>query len=341
MVSSLFLSVPFAAYLVQTAALVVQYASTAPKASRDDDRICLASAVALDFEKNRVLDWIAYHHLMGVECFALYFDRNHCNFSDPVVSAIFGELTNSDLVTLVNATYASRPGDREGPDLRGLSTVLGGPHYIGIIDVDEFIVTDPGVSFADTVREQVGQPGQLGLYLRRWTFGTNGYEDPVDVSEKPEFFYLTERAGRKERSKQPRFEPRSGKMIYNLPSGVAMMGQHSWYQSNSTPNAYMVRPDNTAATNPVAHYIDRTKTVQPIWINHYMTGSYNECMDKASNGDHHRRRWMECKQLHPDGKEYDATVMVEDRDLADSWASATYTHRNELFPGAKDIYVPH
>ena len=36
--------------------------------------LCIACPVALDFERTRILDWIAYHEMSGVDCFILVLD---------------------------------------------------------------------------------------------------------------------------------------------------------------------------------------------------------------------------------------------------------------------------
>lgn len=299
----------------------------------------MASAVAIDFETTRVLDWVAYHHLIGVDCFVLYFDRNHLDFNSSYSKGIFEELDRSGIVTLVNSTYAERLGEENGPTIHDVADLVGGLRYLAVIDVDEFIVTKNRVSLAASLEELIGSKNQLGLYLNRWSFGTNGHVHNVPVKDMPEFFYLTERTGSAGRKKADKDEPRTGKVILNLPSGVDLWGVHSWHTPEDRPDSRMILPDGTELKPATGiHYINRYDRIQPIWINHYQTGSLNQCLQKARMGDHHRSRWADCKKLHPGAKEYNETKMVQDRELADRWGLKTRQHRDELFPNAANIF---
>lgn len=291
--------------LVRTGwALAARSQSSTPAAKQADDRICMASAVAIDFETTRVLDWVAYHHLIGVDCFVLFYDRNHLSFNNSFSKGIFEELNRSDIVTMVNSTYAERLGDDEGPTIHQVAEMVGGLRYLAVIDVDEFIVTNKRVSLSDTLEELVGSKNQLGLYLNRWSFGTNGYARNVPVKEMPEFYYLTERTGTAGRKRPDKDEPRTGKVILNLPSGVDLWGVHSWHTPEDRPDSRMLLPDGTELKPATGiHFINRYSRIQPIWINHYQTGSLNQCLLKARMGDHHRSRWADCKKLHPGAKE--------------------------------------
>lgn len=319
------------------------HSSVPTRAARaPEDRICVTSAVAIDFETTRVLDWVAYHNLIGVDCFVLYYDRNHLSLNNSYSRGVFEELSKSSIVTMVNSTYAERLGDESGSGatIHDVAELVGGLRYLAVIDVDEFIVTKNRVWLPDLLEELVGSENQLGLYLNRWSFGTNGHVRNVQVKDMPEFFYLTERTGTPGRKKPDKDEPRTGKIILNLASGVNLWGVHSWHTPEDRPDARMLMPDGTPL--PVAkgiHFINRVKHIQPIWINHYQTGSLNQCLEKAELGDHHRSRWADCKKLHPGAKEYDASKMTQDRDLADAWGVLTRQHREELFPGSVKVFT--
>ena len=75
-------------------------------AKRVDGRICMTSAVAIYVEATRVLVWVAFHHLIGIDCFVLFFDRNYLSMENSTVKRIFEDPNSSGIVTLVNSTYS-------------------------------------------------------------------------------------------------------------------------------------------------------------------------------------------------------------------------------------------
>ena len=44
---------------------------------KEGKQICIACPVSLKFENRRIMDWIAYHSILGVDCFILLLHREH------------------------------------------------------------------------------------------------------------------------------------------------------------------------------------------------------------------------------------------------------------------------
>jgi hypothetical protein len=53
------------------------------------NKICIAALFGLDHEKKRILDWIAYHNLIGVDCFVLFHDRRRSNVGEEEERAVY------------------------------------------------------------------------------------------------------------------------------------------------------------------------------------------------------------------------------------------------------------
>ena len=47
-------------------------------------QLCIMCPVALDFEHHRLLDWIAYHHLLGADCFVFLLDAGMMGLAEEV-----------------------------------------------------------------------------------------------------------------------------------------------------------------------------------------------------------------------------------------------------------------
>lgn len=308
-------------------------------------QVCINTVFALDFEKRRILDWIAYHSLMGIDCFYLFHDTQRSDMSDPDIADVYNQLMNSPNVTVFTAL-----------SLRDRGRLANTEHwfkyfparYLLIIDVDEFVVIDsnqigsannstPPSLFRFLEGMDVAGRGAAGVYLNRWDYGTSGHIQPPPVNNKPEFAFLTERWGAMDRKKP---QKALGKFILNMQAGFPKyLSVHRW---NPKGGGSMLFPNGTAmclqACGHNAHDPMLPVSHQPISLNHYATGSLSECKARATRSQFNREdRRDECLQLHPGSTEY-ALISEFDKVVQDpvmvKYAHATRERRAVLFGSA-------
>jgi len=312
-------------------------------------KICLNTIFALNFEKRRILDWIAYHSLMGVDCFLLFHDNERSDVSDPEVRAVYDELVASPVVTMFQAKSLSDRG-------RIANTAewfkFFPATYLLVIDVDEFVVIDTPLGQArdtppnlfDALENdvRVGEKGAVGVYLNRWDYGTGGYTAPPSLVNVPEFGQILERWGAQDRVRP---EKNLGKMILNLRVGFPIfLSVHEWNHRSGGP---MLFPNGTAMCLQECGYSSKTPplptTRQRISLNHYATGSLAECVAKAQLSKFSREdRGAECARLHPGTKEHTQLAATDgvavDKSIV-RYADATRNRRADLFPGADALLL--
>eukprot|EP00747_Dinoflagellata_sp_TGD_P164999 gnl/TRDRNA2_/TRDRNA2_185732_c0_seq1.p1 gnl/TRDRNA2_/TRDRNA2_185732_c0~~gnl/TRDRNA2_/TRDRNA2_185732_c0_seq1.p1 ORF type:complete len:456 (+),score=40.75 gnl/TRDRNA2_/TRDRNA2_185732_c0_seq1:67-1434(+) len=350
------------------------------------DVICLNAQIALNFENRRVLDWIAYHSLMGISCFIIHIDHCHSNIEQEDQSKTYLALKSlaSNLTSLCSPCVKLKLLDIDeqhctysrAPALDFVSEV--GALYHMNIDVDEFLVLDDiprngsgkytGAAVPPNLAAFLAKVASdnLGVYVYRWDYGTSGYTDPPSISDMPEFVWLCERWGMLQRS-TPRLP--DGKYILNLAHASApAQSVHTppgylprWCPSSSTSlnmsdfqscedvypllesrgtdnqSRVMVLPDGQPfCPSHILSQCESPKSLQPLFLNHYMTGSLQECYNKAKEAFSIRgRNESECKEYHPGTEEYVALKrehgMVEDPIMV-KFGTATRIRRAELFP---------
>ena len=72
-------------------------------------QLCIMCPVALDFEHHRLLDWIAYHHLLGADCFVFVLDAGMMGLAEEANRELLHTLTQRrDLVAVVGPLHESR-----------------------------------------------------------------------------------------------------------------------------------------------------------------------------------------------------------------------------------------
>ena len=70
--------------------------------------LCMGCPVALDFERDHILSWVAYHHLLGVDCFVLLLDMRRTHLSDESTLSVHRQLKSLPaLIELVPFNAAS------------------------------------------------------------------------------------------------------------------------------------------------------------------------------------------------------------------------------------------
>jgi hypothetical protein len=303
--------------------------------SRPTHRICITTIFALDFEKHRILDWIAYHNLLGVDCFLLFHDHSRSDVSNPVVRDVYDKLSSSPLVTMIQATALS---DRTmKPEVMRQWFTAFPAKYVAPIDVDEFIVLtlddETGSDAPDLygfLQERFAENANLGIYMNRWDYGTSGFRYAPTIQKEPEFVMLKERWGAAERVIP---EKELGKMILNIDSGVAYNDVHHWLAPEQ-PSGSMMFPNGTAMCPSDAIQIVLPRTKQPLSLNHYATGSLTQCIEKAQASQFSRRDQDECERLHPGTAPYDelrATYGMVFDDVLVKYANLTTQRRDKLF----------
>lgn len=105
---------------------------------------CISCPVGLDFEAMHILDWVAYHHLLGVDCFLLLIDMLRTNLSKPATLNAYNALRRaSSLVGMIEVEASEHhiSGIAAG-FLSALRLDLGvhAPRYFSYIDADEYLV---------------------------------------------------------------------------------------------------------------------------------------------------------------------------------------------------------
>eukprot|EP00930_Biecheleria_cincta_P077510 TRINITY_DN647_c0_g1_i7.p1 TRINITY_DN647_c0_g1~~TRINITY_DN647_c0_g1_i7.p1 ORF type:complete len:427 (-),score=47.34 TRINITY_DN647_c0_g1_i7:200-1420(-) len=177
--------------------------------------MCINAQAALEYEHHRLLDWIAYHNLLGIECFFLHLDMCHSNLSSPEQLRVYNALHAMQLPLahviehsdeMICDTYERDPPANLMSSIR--------PKYLMNIDLDEYLVLDSGPcvgtaedarahqslakppSIIDFLENTVSQQGVGYMYAHRHTYGTSGYtKQPSSPSTMPEFYFLDERVG--------------------------------------------------------------------------------------------------------------------------------------------------
>lgn len=334
--------------------------------AKRDDGVCFNALFGLDFEHHRTLDWIAYHSLMGVNCFTLHLDACRSNLTNPDQHKVYKALKTLPSVKIVETAVGCKGRVRREP----IEDFVAQAHvkYHSNIDVDEFLVLDADpqngtgnytgmlvppnlISFLNNVSSDA-----LGVYLHRWFYGTNGYAQPPPT-DKPEFFYLRERWGYADRAKPLNKWGKFITNLQNLPAGHHVPnGVHIWERPNFKAsgqderdlrdlfkiarkrNSAMVLPDGQRfcpnfANTGLGECLPEAP--QPLFINHYYSGSFQHCIDKVSHGVWSRRSADECNKFHkgtPQYEEFKKQYGMIDDPIMVKYAAATRQKCAELFP---------
>jgi hypothetical protein len=124
----------------------------------------LAVCAILRDERRYILEWIAYHQLLGVSRFVLFDNQ----------SADGGELVLAELkrLGLVDAVRIEGRGPHVQPRayLAGAQFLAGKADFVAFIDLDEFLVAAP-----DLPSQLAGAPADVGaIGICQTVFGSNG-----------------------------------------------------------------------------------------------------------------------------------------------------------------------
>ena len=313
---------------------------------------CLGLPVALDFERANVLGWIAYHTLVGVDCFVLFVDSRVATFSHPHTLAIYQQLRSvPSLVQLVNvsppvpskhtSTYnfeAAVPLEVLSEQMpTALRLVLGAaaPRYFSYLDADEMLVLDRGggsaqerntppniTAFLDGMHSE--EHRMCGVSLCRWHYSWTTFTEKAGPGQTDRFARLVRRHGDEQRAMCSHL---NGKLILRLASGAELDTMHSW-RSDDGVGCVMLLPNGTTLQRGTA--VQNIVTRQALSINHYIDTSFQGCVEKSQRSQVRtgglRSSPEKCKAW---GKH--ESKMVRDAALT-AFVRATEERVQELFP---------
>jgi len=102
---------------------------------------------ALDFETFRILDWVAYHDLIGVDCFFLYMDKLNSDIhTNAAATETFAMLNRSSNIVIFDAEIPEPGSGRSINNINRLPNAWVTKKFecdhLVAIDVDEFVVLD-------------------------------------------------------------------------------------------------------------------------------------------------------------------------------------------------------
>ena len=240
--------------------------------------LCITCPVALQFEWRRIADWVAYHSLLGVDCFVLFIDESKLAFGSAAALSVLLAAPTVKLFRCPRSDGSDGVRNKPFALIKGLERMRPHvrPRAYMYIDVDEYVAVRADLLPRDSsirgalVRMADRVPGD-GVYLHRWQYGTSGFDAPPSLTRTPEFALLTSRYG----------VNAYGKMLLRLGRGVRLENMHT---IRSNPNV-SIRLADGKRVNPAYYYVDsaamQSSRRQPLSLNHFNTGSRQECLDKS------------------------------------------------------------
>src|SRR5262245_2786691 len=126
----------------------------------------LAVCAIFKDEAPYLLEWLAFHRLMGVDAFVLYDNGSRDGGAEVIRASGF-----ADVVTLIN--WPDRPGQLSAYNHFRVHHAAGFA-WAAFIDIDEFMVPLAG----DSIRELLGRPmyAPFAQVLLQWlVFGPSGH----------------------------------------------------------------------------------------------------------------------------------------------------------------------
>jgi hypothetical protein len=228
-------------------------------------------------EADYLLEWIAYHRLIGVDHFVIY-DNDSTDGSAAMLSA----LARHGIVTVVPwpsvDEYAGFAGQRIGPQIpaysHGLDHVRAAKRWrwVGVLDLDEFVIIEPAQTLSDFLKPYATQ-GAVGLNWRM--FGSSHLQ-----ARRPGLMIknLTWRAS-------DDFTVHRHVKSFALIEAVKQLGIHI---PEMLPG-YELVDTSGERIDPVAGGLHDRIVFGGAWINHYFTKTVAEAESKRLRGkaDYH------------------------------------------------------
>lgn len=212
-------------------------------------------------------EWLEYHLLIGVDHFFLYNNNSSDNYYD-----VLKKYIKEDKVTLIDWPYNQAQIEAYYDCIEKYRDMS---NWIGIIDIDEFVVPRKDNSIKQLLDRYTKYPALL-LYWR--LFGSSGQIDRERTGLVTEDFTVC----------WPKYDE-VGKCFYNTAYEFDKN-----YKRNKLLHHYMwgkykglyfppFNVDNHAIPRKHINILDSNDI--PAQINHYFTKTYKEYLEKRSKGD--------------------------------------------------------
>ena len=221
----------------------------------------LSLCSAIKNEAPYLLEWIEYHRMVGVEHFYIY-DNNSSDFPKEILQSYI----DSGVVTFFD--WPKHPGGQMSAFNDCLTNFKNETFWLGLIDIDEFIVPLSKNTLSDFMKEYEESNG-LGI---NWiVYGSSGHKKKPEGLVIENFLY---------RSNQTLSHNNQTKVIVN-PRKVKIMPNQHYCVFNGDP-AVGVLDENKQILFPKA--TSPKNSTSKIRINHYFTKSYEEWEKKRVRG---------------------------------------------------------
>jgi len=223
----------------------------------------LSIAAIMKYEQPYVLEWVAYHHCIGINHFYIY-----DNDTDSGMDKILAKYIDEGIVTLIPA-----PGNVMMFKCYNecISNYKNESKYIAFIDADEFLVPIEDVNVADLVDEMIKyfsdiDPRVAGLAVKWAVYGSGNHKSRPDglMIES----YLYKENGEQDRHVKSIVNPRQVNRFYNP------------HFASYNHNCYCVTEKGERISGPFLKTNDRSK----IRINHYYYKSEEEFLNRIRRG---------------------------------------------------------
>jgi hypothetical protein len=216
-------------------------------------------AIIKDCYKPYLLEWLNYHHSLGVDYFFIY-----DNESEVPISGIVNDLAFNDgiyIETIVGSVKQIPAYHKCLQDIK--SGVLPPCDRVAFIDDDEFIICKNG-DIKSTLAEYNEFSG-LGISWR--IFGSSGIKDKTPIPQREKFTQHT----------TPDYEPnRHIKSIVNPLLAIA---------PDHNPHSFTYSKGNCVNVNKEVVKSTFTDPIyKKIWLDHYFTRSLDEWNEKVARG---------------------------------------------------------
>ena len=224
----------------------------------------LGIAAIFKNEKPYIIEWLAYHRLIGFEKFYIA-----DNMSDDGSSELLEELDKAGIITRI--VYPTR--DNKPPQLPAYNYILkkyrNSVDFLAYIDADEFVFPDKGVSLKETL-EPLFKDDAIGAVALNWAiFGSSGN---VKYSKEPvieRFINRSRQTTRTNRHIKTIVKPDFCEYFENPHKVVLKKGNYV----KVTGDRFNFHPDNIHGTSETTDW-------SPVRINHYVVKSFEEFKNK-------------------------------------------------------------
>ena len=240
-----------------------------------------------------LLEWVAWHRMLGVEHFFIY-----DNVSDDGTSQRLMRLEDAGVLTRIHWPRVSVERPPQGDAYADFMMRHGAvTEFVGFLDLDEFVVPHQHASIPAMLKALPA--GHHGLYLNWRIFGSSGQQERTPAPVIDRFRYAAPRTHRLNELGKVFVRPSRVRKVHIHFAALT----HGCYQFDDQPDV----------TTPLKTIRERTPTHRWGQINHYMTKSAAEFARKKARGraargaaDYRTQRDFE---LHDRNEELDLTAV--------------------------------